>query len=55
MWIFQNSYSDELALFYLLKGDNDRANYYVDNSYQQFITVYLLLFCCELVLTHVLS
>ncbi|XP_065898419.1 DNA-dependent protein kinase catalytic subunit-like isoform X2 [Dysidea avara] len=35
--LLENNYSDELALFYLLQNDNDRANYYIDNSYQQFI------------------
>ena len=35
-------------MFYLLKDDNDRANYYVDNSYQQFIRVFPCLFMNQL-------
>ena len=38
--VLQNNYSDELALFYILRDDNDRADYYIDNSYQLFIRVF---------------
>ena len=52
--VLQNNYSDELALFYILKDDNDRADYYIDNSYQLFIRVFPYVMMSSLVMSSLL-